>query len=37
MLTCGIFINIAYTANNILYKLYSKIESLFLVHGIVIT
>ena len=35
MLTCGILINIAYTANNI--KLYSKIASLFLVYGIVIT
>ena len=30
-------INIAYTANNILYKLYSKIASLFLVYGVVIT
>ena len=32
-----LWIYIAYTANNILYKLYSKMASLFLVYGIVIT
>ena len=36
-LPVGFLIDIAYTASNILYKLYTKMAVYFLVYGIVIT